>query len=271
MNLTNLRQNLLGKHIQIAGSAHETTDLEVLRYSHKLVRYITSELLRNGAKLIVATGSEDIVNPGKPSWDTALYYDWNVLEALGDYINSRHSNNLLAEGPLAVIITSEKAESDIPDNRRGLWDQLIEKQAIYLERLRPGWNAGMFRREQEAKYGDGLIIIGGGEGVEHSSELYINNGKPVIPIDLPINPRYGDGRGGAPEISRLAISNPIEYLGPINNGTTRLLSIATKAGSVSVEQIVPKILQLLADAVVISVEEEEKTEKRFPKSVCCTW
>ena len=267
MNWINLRQSLAGKYIQIAGSAHETTDLKVLKYSHELIRYLTSELLRNRAKLIVATGSEDIVDPDKPSWDTALYYDWNVLEGIGHYINSEASNILLAEGPLAVIISSEKAESEIPDSRRSLWNQLIEKQAIQLERLPPGWNAGAFRRQLEAKYGNGLIIIGGGEGVEHSSQLYIENRRPIIPIDLPISPRHADGKGGAPEISRFAISDPSEYLGPVDNGTTRLLSISTQAGSASIEQIGPRILQLLADAVVISKEKEMEITEKDPRRV----
>ena len=73
-----------------------------------------------------------MVDPGKPSWDTALFYDWNVLETIGNYINSGNSDKLLAGGPLAIIVSSEKAESDIPDSRRDLWDQLIEKQAISI-------------------------------------------------------------------------------------------------------------------------------------------
>ena len=257
-----LKQSLSGKYIQIAGSAHETTDLKMLRYSHKLIRYLTSGLLRNGAKLIVVTGSEDMVDSDKPSWDTALYYDWNVLETLGNYINSGNSNNLLIEGPLAIIVSSEKAESEIPDRRRELWNQLIEREMIHLMRLPPGWNAGAYRRDLEAEYGAGLIIVGGGEGVEHSSQLYIKSGKPVIPIDLPITPRYGDGKGGAPLISRFAFSNPSKYLGPVDNGTTRLASISTQEGSASIEQIGPRILQLLAEAVAISVERQmEITEK----------
>ena len=264
----NLRKSLSGKYIQIAGSAHETTDLKLLTYSHELIRYLTSGLLRYGAKLIVVAGSEDMVAPGKPSWDTALFYDWNVLETIGNYINSGNSDKLLAGGPLAIIVSSEKAESDIPDSRRGLWDQLIEKQAIHLERLPPGWNAGAFRRQKEAKCGDGLIIVGGGEGVEHSSQLYVERGKPVIPIDLPITPRYRDGKGGAQEISRLALSNPSEYLGLVDNGATRLLNISTQEGRASIEQIGPRILQLLAEAVAISEKKkmertEEKTRRVF--------
>ena len=219
----NLKQSLAGKYIQIAGSAHETTDPKILKYSHELIRYLTSGLLRNCAKLIVGIGAEDMVDADKPSWNTALYYDWNVLETINDYINSQDSNNLLTGEPLAIIVSSEKAESQIPDRRRGLWNQLLEKQAIHLEYLPPGWNAGAYRRDLEVEYGAGLIIVGGGEGVEHSSQLYIKSGKPVIPIDIPIAARHRDGKGGASEISRLALSNPHEYLGPIGNGTTQLV------------------------------------------------
>ena len=263
----NLRKSLSGKYIQIAGSAHETTDLKVLRYSHELIRYLTSGLLRYGAKLIVATGSEDMVDSGKPSWDTALYYDWNVLEAIGNYINSGNSDKLLAGGPLAIIVSSEKAESEIPDSRRDLWDQLLEKGAIHLVRLPRGWNAGAFRRKREEEYGTGLIIVGGGEGVEHSSELYVESSKPVIPIDLPILPRYADGRGGAPEISRLAFEKPSEYLGPVDNGTTQLASISTQKGCAPIEQIGPRTLKLLAEAVAISEQKKMEITEKDPRRV----
>ncbi len=258
-----LRQNLSGKYIQIAGSAHKTTNLKILKYSHELVRYLTGGLLRNHAKLIVGTGTEDMVNPDKPSWDTALYYDWNVLETVNNYINFQNLNNLLAGEPVAIIVSSEKAESEIPDRRRNLWNRLIEKQAIHLVRVPPGWNAGAYRRTREAEYGAGLIIVGGGEGVEHSSQLYLEGKKPVIPIDLPIASRYGDGKGGALEISRSALSNPNEYIGPVDNATTRLVSISTHNGGVSIEQIGPKILQLLTESIIAL---EEETIERMEKS-----
>ena len=263
----NLKQSLSGKYIQIAGSAHETTNLKVLRYSHELIRYLVCRLLRNGAKLIVATGSEDMVDPDKPSWNTALYYDWNVLKTIGNYMDSGNFNNLPSERPLAIIVSSEKAESEIPDRHRSLWNQLIEKQAIHLVRIPPGWNAGAYRRTQEAEYGAGLIIVGGGEGVEHSSQLYVESGKPVIPIDIPITPRYRDGKGGAPEISRMALSNPSKYLGPVDNGTTRLASIATQKGCVSIEQIGPRILELLSEAVAISEKKKMEITEKDPRRV----
>ncbi len=262
-----LKQSFAGKYIQIAGSAHDTTDLKILKYSHELIRYLTNGLLRNCAKLIVGTGAEDMVDADKPSWNTALYYDWNVLETINDYIKSQDSNNLLIGEPLAIIVSSGKAESQIPDRHRDLWNQLLEKQAIHLEYLPPGWNAGAYRRDLEVEYGAGLIIVGGGEGVEHSSQLYIKSGKPVIPIDLPIAARYKDGKGGALEISRFALSNPNEYLGPVDNGTTQLVSTSTHKGSVSIDQIGPRILQLLAEAITVSERQKMERAKKDHRTV----
>ena len=262
-----LKQSLSGKYIQIAGSAHETTDLNILRYSHELIRYLTSVLLSNGAKLIVAAGSEDMVDPEDPSWEMALYYDWDVLETIGNYIDSGTSDRLYAGEPLAIIVSSEKAESQIPDWRRELWDRLTQHEMIHLVRLPPGWNSGAYRREREAEYGAGLIILGGGEGVEHSSQLYVKSRKPVIPIDLPIDSRYKDGKGGAAEISRDALSNPSDYIGPVDNGATRLLNISTKNGIASIQQIGPRLLQLLAEAVANSRKKIMETPEKNPRKV----
>ena len=263
----NLVQNLPGKYIQISGSAHETTDLDKLRYSHKLIRSLTSALLSHGAKLIVAAGSEEMVNPENPSWETALYYDWNVLETIGNFIDLQNSINPSPSNPLVIIVSSEKAESQIPKWRQELWNHLLATGVIHLERLPPGWNSGGYRRAREAEYGDCLLIVGGGEGVEHSSQLYVKVGKPVVPIDLQIKSRYLDGKGGAPELSREALSYPTKYLGPIENGTTRLANISTQDGCASIKQIVPRILQLLDETVAISKNKEIRTAEEKSRTV----
>ena len=267
IDFDNVKQSLSREYIQIAGSAHETTDLGILKYSHELIRYLTRTLLNHGAKLIVAAGSDDMVDPENPSWEMALYYDWDVLETMDKYWDSLTSDKLFAGEPLAIIVSSEKAESQIPRRRRDLWDRLIQNEMVHLVRLPAGWNSGAYRREREAEYGAGLIILGGGEGVEHSSQLYVNSKKTVIPIDLPIDSRYRDGKGGAPEISRDALSNPSNYLGPVDNGATRLLNISTKNGNASIQQIGPTLLQLLAEAVANSRKKIMETPEKDPRKV----
>ena len=263
----NLAQHLPGKYIQISGSAHQTTDLDKLRYSHNLIRFLTNALLSHGAKLIVAAGSEEMVNPENPSWETALYYDWNVLETIGNFIDLQNSINSPPSNPLVIIVSSEKAEGQIPKSRKELWNHLLATRVIHLERLPPGWNSGGYRRAREVEYGDCLLIVGGGEGVEHSSQLYVKVGKPVVPIDLQIKSRYLDGKGGAPDISREALSNPTKYLGPIDYGTTRLANISTRDGRASIEQIGPRIIHLLDETVAISKNRMMRTEEEKSRRV----
>lgn len=148
-----------------------------------------------------------------------------------------------------------------------LWDKLIQKQAVYLDRMPPGWNAGAFRREREEQYGRGLVVVGGGEGVEHSARLYMESGKPVISIDLPIPSRHRDGVGGAQDLSRRALSNPVEFIGSVDNGATRLAGISAKNGKAPIEQICPRILQLLSETVEISEKKKMEQAEKNPKKV----
>lgn len=263
----NQYESLKGCYIQIAGSAHKNTELKLLKYSHELVRCITIGLLKNGTKLIVGTGAEEMVDNEPPKWYRALYYDWNILEIIGKYKESLGPRELHNELPLALVVSSEKAESDIPLGRREFWYKLIETETICLEYLPPGWNAGAYKRAIEADYGDGLIIIGGGEGVEHSCQLYLKSGKPVIPVDLPIISRFEDGKGGASEIARLALLNPCQYLGSVPNATTRLAGISTNAGHSLINKITPSILRLLSEAITESDIRKMKERKKDPRSV----
>lgn len=260
-----IHECLSGKYIQIAGSANENTELDIIQYSHHLIREITKQLLRSGAKLIVGVGSEELINDSNPSWDKALYYDWNVLETIGEYIDSEVSIQSQLQLPLVMVVSSEKSESEIPKHRQRLWNQLIDAEAICLKYLPSGWNAGAVKRNLEAEFGAGLIIIGGGEGVEHSSTLYVNSGKPVIPIDLPITSRHNDGKGGAVKIFQQALLNPTMYIGCLNNAATRLARISPQKGVVPIEKIAPNILMLLSDSISDLDKSKEKLNKNSSK------
>ena len=48
------------------------------------------------------------------------------------------------------------------------------------------WNMGAKRLKAQASKGDILLLLGGGEGVLHLAELYIDAGKPVIPLPFEI-------------------------------------------------------------------------------------
>jgi hypothetical protein len=50
------------------------------------------------------------------------------------------------------------------------------------------WNMNSKRMEAQARWGDILITLGGGEGVLFLANLYHDAGKPVVPLNLPICP-----------------------------------------------------------------------------------
>jgi hypothetical protein len=45
--------------------------------------------------------------------------------------------------------------------------------------------------------GDGLVVLSGGAGSEQLAELYLEDGKPVIPIRCDLGAIVGDGKGGS--------------------------------------------------------------------------
>src|SRR5712691_974126 len=170
-----------GRRFHIAGSAHRTSAGELLDYGHSLIANLTDALLEAGGSVTVGVGKEpratnDLSSP-------SAVFDWTVLERVGVYLR-RGGAPTTVQGPLVATVTSSKTESQIPENRRDLWEQLKKAGSISLEFLDAGWSSGAVRRQRQARLGDVLIILSGGEGVEQLAELYVQAGKPVIPLDL---------------------------------------------------------------------------------------
>ena len=68
-----------------------------------------------------------------------------------------------------------------------------------------------------AKFSDAIILIGGGEGVEHLAQLNAVHNKPVLPLDIPVGSSCDDGRGGASYLYESFVSNPEKFIPDIND------------------------------------------------------
>jgi hypothetical protein len=62
-----------------------------------------------------------------------------------------------------------------------------------------------------------LILLSGGEGVEHLAQEYTALGKPVIPMDLDIGTSRGDGSGGASRLFGVALAEPASFVRTIDS------------------------------------------------------
>jgi len=147
------------------------------------------------------------------------------------------------------VTTSEKAESEIPDNRRTLYETLLRSGLLHVEAIMPGSRAAALVRQRQAVFGDALVILGGGTGVEHSANLYLQRRKPVVPLDLPLGASRDDGTGGALRLAKEARSQPTRFFrfdpAFANTESAALADIVTRAGTVASAGVAERVAGLL--------------------------
>lgn len=222
-SMHDMKSNLCNRTIQIAGSSSEKTDVQIIEFSHQLIRSVTKKLLEKGATIVSIVGKEKeaSIKPADTANPSIIFY-WDIFETVYEYAKSLSFSNNTKN--LVKVVSSEKAEAQIPENRKEMWNQLISKGIVSLHRINPGWNAGAYKRQKQEELSDALLILGGGEGVEHLASLYVSHGKPVLPLDIPLGSSYGDGIGGAPLLSRISIANPNRFIPIINEDTASKLA-----------------------------------------------
>ena len=239
---------LLGRRVQIAGSASAKTDPSLVAYAHEVVRGLVKGVMNEGGGIVVGLGREP--RPEGAAADApSLLFDWTALETAAECITAGPNKWPTKYGLPIVAATSEKAESEIPENRRGLYEALLKSGQLQVESIMPGSRAAAFLRQRQATFGDALVILGGGTGVEHSANLYLQRHKPVIPLDLPLGASRDDGTGGAQRLSKEARSEPTRFFrfdpGYANMEGAALASIATRNGTALPADISANIAELL--------------------------
>jgi hypothetical protein len=201
-----------------------------------------------GGGIVVGLGREPRAEGAAPD-APSLTFDWTALEAAAECLNLGYGTWLAKFGLPIVVATSEKAESEIPDNRRALYETLLRSGLLHIESIMPGSRAAALLRQRQAVFGDALVILGGGTGVEHSANLYLQRRKPVVPLDLPLGASRDDGTGGAFRLAKEARSEPTRFfrfdISFANTESAALAEIATRAGAVAPAEVAQRIAGLL--------------------------
>lgn len=176
----------------------------------------------------------------------SVIFDWTVLERVDAHLQKGGSPHT-PQGALVATVASSKTESQIPESRRDLWERLKRAGAVAVEYLDAGWSSGAVRRQRQARLADVLIILSGGEGVEQLAELYVQAGKPVIPLDLELGASTGDGSGGAARLHKKALAAPAEFVRltePWRAGVL-LSDLRTENGGRPVADVVSAVMQVI--------------------------
>jgi len=164
--------SLLGLRVQIAGSASEKTDLSLVRYAHDIVSNLVKTVMKAGGGIVVGVGKEPRPNGSTPDAPSVLF-DWTALATAAESLRQGIGKWPPRYGLPVVVVSSEKAELEIPDDRRSLYEELLRSGQLHVESIMPGSRAAVFLRQRQAVYGDVLVILGGGTGVEHSASMYL--------------------------------------------------------------------------------------------------
>ena len=202
---------LLGRRVQIAGSASGRTDPALIGYAHELVR-------QSGEGCDVR-GRRDRGRHRKrapPGWRCGGRSESPVrldgIEAAAECLRQGFRAWPARYGLPIVVASSEKAELEIPECRRALYEGLLRSGLLRVESIMPGSRAAVFLRQRQAVFGDALVILGGGTGVEHSADMYLSRRKPVVPLDLALGASRDDGTGGAMRLAKEARTEPDSVL-----------------------------------------------------------
>jgi hypothetical protein len=240
---------LAGRRIQIAGSAGGSTDRVLVQYAHDVVARLVTNIMKAGGGIVVSVGREPR-HEGAATGAPSLTFDWTALEAAAQCLHKGCGTWSAESGLPIVVVSSEKAESEIPGDRRPLYDELLRSGRLQIESIMPGSRAAALLRQRQAAFGDSLVILGGGTGVEHSADLYLSRRKAVVPLDLAIGASRGDGTGGALRLAREARAEPNRFIRfdrafAATEGAV-LAGIATRGGTVPANEIADRAIALLS-------------------------
>jgi hypothetical protein len=176
------RSSLFGRRIHITGSiaadATAATAEEVAR-AREVVEVLVKDLLRKGASFVIPVDAEKTRSDGLP-----ICFDWLIWDTIQKNLHTRPEG---APNPLVVAVKHHKNEDQIPDQFAGVWGALRGSALVQIESA-AHWNMNSKRMEAQARHGDILIALGGGEGVLFLANLYHDAGKPVIPLNLKLGP-----------------------------------------------------------------------------------
>jgi TIR- and PNP-associating SLOG family len=241
---------LYRRRVQIAGSASSKTGPSLVSYAHDVVRDLVKAIMAAGGGIVVGIGREprpDGASPDAPS----LLFDWTALEAAAECLKAGFAAWPAESGLPIVIASSEKAVTEIPDNRRPLYEELLATGLLHVESIMAGSRAAAFLRQRQAIFGDALVILGGGTGVEHSADLYLSRRKPVVPLDLALGASRDDGTGGAMRLAKEARAEPTRFFSfssaHANTEGAALAQIATRNGAAAAADIADKTASLLSN------------------------
>ncbi len=182
------RSSMFGRRVHISGSIVEDASLatpDEVRRAREFVRALVLDLLSRGATFVIPVDTEKIRTDGLP-----FCFDWLVWETIHKNLALRPAG---VSDPLIIAVKHHKNEDQIPPEYQQAWNALRSSSVVQIESAAQ-WNMNSKRMEAQARHGDVLIALGGGEGVLFLANLYHDTGRPVVPLNFRLSPAESGAR-----------------------------------------------------------------------------
>jgi hypothetical protein len=196
---------MVGLRVHIAGSASAVCESALLDTTHALIASLVREVVVQGGGIVVGAGAEPLGDAGR-----ACIFDWTALEAISNLADPAPGWPEMRPERF-VAVASQRGLEKVPHARELIWTRCCTRSDFGLELAPPGWRMAGVIRERQVTKGDILVAVGGGAGVEHLAELYIDEGKPVMPLHVDLGSYSEDGNGGSRYLYEHALSDPLKY------------------------------------------------------------
>jgi hypothetical protein len=155
---------------------------------------------------------------------------------------------------------------------KSISDRLLASGSVQLESIMPGSRAAALIRQRQAAFGEVLLTLGGGTGVEHLADLYLHERRTVIPLDLPLGASRGDGTGGSERLAQESRAEPGRFVrmrrGFGDRANAELAGLATRKGAepdTDVARRIMGLLGMLAPPTAFYVRLLNKKHETFPR------
>lgn len=234
------RSPLFGRRIHISGSISPDPQVakeEDVRAARELVENLVAKLVALGATFVLPVDDEK----PRSGDEMPICFDWLMWKTILASLANRPQGAL---DPLAIAVQHHKNEDQVPEQFHDLWDQIRGTDRVQIENV-SHWNMGSKRLEAQARWGDILITLGGGEGVLFLANIYHDAGKPVIPLNLPIVP----GDSGSRRLSTMGLSSTLapKLFRAESQNTHTWVNRIQFTSRVPVADRVSKLIELLED------------------------
>src|SRR5437879_10981282 len=122
---------LLGRRIYIDGSADTEGNEDKLKYAHSLLSQLSFALASEGCTFVIPFGAEPFLKGRNEG--SSIVFDWTVAEVVCRALRDGRAQPFSSSGRLIATFSTSKTEEQIPRNRRPIYDELRERNAISME------------------------------------------------------------------------------------------------------------------------------------------